>query len=107
MLNVTGTTSKSWLEKPQLPANAPCLIYHPRVWFSQISEKSTIPENQEVCDLPPAFKMKTLISKSGKNEMEEVMTCVHMHVQYSTFFRFFFFVTDWRIHYTHQTFCNA
>ena len=68
VLNVTGTPSKDWLQMPELPASTPCLIYHPRVWFSQISEKSTIPENQEAFDLPLAFKIKTLISKSGKNE---------------------------------------
>lgn len=75
VLNVTGTASKGWLEKSELPASTPCLIYHPRVWFSQISEKSTIPEIQEVFDLPLAFKIKTLISKSGKNETCQVMTC--------------------------------
>lgn len=68
MLNVTGTPRKSWLEKPDLSASTPCLIYHSRVCFSQISEKSTIPEIQEVFGLQRAFKIKTFISKSGKNE---------------------------------------
>lgn len=53
-----------------------------------------IPENQEVFDLPLAFKIKTLISKSGKSETCKVITCVHAHVQFSTFYRFFFFMTD-------------
>lgn len=94
VLNVTGTASKGWFEKRELPASTPRLMYDLRVRFSQISEKPTIPENQEVFDLPLAFKIKTLISKSGKNETCKVMTCVHVHAQFSTFYRFFFFMTD-------------
>lgn len=68
VLNVIGSPRKSWLEKPDMPASTPCLIYYSKVCFSQISEKSTISEIQEVFDLQLAFKIKTFITKSGKNK---------------------------------------
>lgn len=80
VLNVTGTDRKVWLKKAELRTGTPCLICHPRIWFSQISEKSTIPETQEVLDPTLAFKIKTLLCKSRKNETCKVMTCVHVHV---------------------------